>query len=65
MAKAAKVSGNQSQDRLTEPKVFRTGAELAEELKQRLEDIEQGKMEFFDAAESLRRAKEALASRRG
>jgi putative addiction module component (TIGR02574 family) len=47
------------------PKVYRNEVELAEELNRRLAAIEQGTMEMFDADESFRRAREALARSRG
>ena len=47
------------------PKVYRTEAELGEELSRRMERIASGKEEIFDASETLRRAREALARSRG
>ena len=45
-----------------EPRVFRTEGELQAELSDRLQQLRTGQMATYDADESLRRAKEALAS---
>jgi len=47
------------------PAVYETKAQLAAELTRRMQLIESGEMETFDAEESLRRVEEALERRRG
>lgn len=42
------------------PTIYRTEAQLAAELNRRLERIESGQETFFDASETIRRAREAL-----
>lgn len=46
------------------PTVYRTEEELAAELNRRMQRIENGQETFFDADETIRRAREALARRR-
>ena len=45
------------------PRVFRTEEELAEELNRRFEAIESGEMATYDAADTIRRVRESLASK--
>jgi len=42
------------------PKVYRTEDELAAELNRRMQRIESGQETFYDAEDTLRRAREAL-----
>ena len=46
------------------PKVYQTEEELAAELNRRMQRIESGQETFYDAEDTLRRAREALARSR-